>query len=104
MDVELQELRDLVAQLRSENERLQGQQPSVSAISDVQGSNAATTRPSEVNAGTEAVDRFVFVPRDRKCPKFSGKSGVGINEWVEEAQACMRVRCLSTADKAFFSL
>ncbi len=102
MDVELQELRDLVAQLRSENERLQGQQPSVSAISDAQGSNAATTRPSEVNAGTEAVDRFVFVPRDRKCPKFSGKSGVGINEWVEEAQACMRVRCLSTADKAFF--
>ncbi len=70
MDVELQELRDLVAQLRSENERLQGQQPSVSAISDAQGSNAATTRPSEVNAGTEAVDRFVFVPRDRKCPKF----------------------------------
>ncbi len=94
MDVELQELRDLVAQLRSENERLQGQQPSVSAISDAQGSNAATTRPSEVNAGTEAVDRFVFVPRDLE--------GVGINEWVEEAQACMRVRCLSTADKAYF--
>lgn len=46
-------------------------------------------------------ERFVFVPRDR-CSKFSVKSGTGIDKWVEEAEACMRARYLSKADKAFF--
>ncbi|KAI4905570.1 hypothetical protein NFI96_009239, partial [Prochilodus magdalenae] len=47
-------------------------------------------------------ERLVYIPRDRKCPMFRGKSGIGINEWVEEVQACMRARYLSPADQAFF--
>ncbi|KAI2643896.1 Transposon Tf2-11 polyprotein [Labeo rohita] len=39
---------------------------------------------------------------DRKCPKFSGWSGIGINEWAEEALDGMRLWHLSTADQAFF--
>ncbi|KAI2668517.1 Retrovirus-related Pol polyprotein from transposon 17.6 [Labeo rohita] len=58
--------------------------------------------PPLVGADASAMERFVFVPRDRKCPKFSGRSGIGIDEWVEEAQACMRLRRLSTVDQAFF--
>lgn len=29
-------------------------------------------------------------------------SGININKWVDEAQACMWAHCLSTADQAFF--
>ncbi|KAL1281971.1 hypothetical protein QQF64_000774 [Cirrhinus molitorella] len=52
--------------------------------------------------GVVTPERFVFVPHDRRCPKFNGKSGLSIDEWVEEAQACMRVRHMSSADQAFF--
>ncbi len=52
--------------------------------------------------GPGATERFVFVPRDRKCPKFNGRSGIFIDEWVEEAQACMRLRHLYNTDQAFF--
>lgn len=33
---------------------------------------------------------------------FRGKSGLGLEEWIEEVQACMRARHLSTADQALF--
>lgn len=33
---------------------------------------------------------------------FSGKSGIGLTEWLEEVQACMRARYLSALDQAFF--
>ena len=62
----IEELRELVAQLKADNERL------------------------------------VFVPRDRKCPMFKGKSGIKVNEWIEEAEACMRACHLSVNDQAFF--
>lgn len=103
MENELQELRDLVSQLRADNERLRQEQPSVSSPgTSNDGAAAAVARPALASTSAAQVDRFVFVPRDRKCPKFSGTSGIGIDEWVDEAQACMRARCLSLADQAFF--
>lgn len=33
---------------------------------------------------------------------FSGRSGISLGEWLEEAQACMCARHLSAADQAFF--
>lgn len=68
-------------------------------------SNASITTVVDhplTGASASATDRFVFVPRDRKCPKFNGRSGGMIDEWVEEAQPCMRLRHLSTIDQAFF--
>lgn len=44
----------------------------------------------------------MFVPRDRKCPIFRGRSGIAQGEWIEEVQACIRARHLSLADQAFF--
>lgn len=58
--------------------------------------------PPPVGAGASTAARFVFVSRDRKCPKFSGQSGISINDCVEEVQSCMRLRHLSTAEQAFF--
>ena len=106
MEAELQELRELVAQLRADNCSLRQEQR------DSQAGTSTSIIPSDVSApppapppgaaSVHAPERLVFVPRDRKCPYFSGKSGVGINEWVEEAQACMRARYLSAIDQAFF--
>lgn len=53
-------------------------------------------------AGAVVAERLVVVPRDRRCPMFGGRTGIGIGEWIEEAQSCIRARHLSTADQAFF--
>lgn len=103
MENELQELRDLVIKLIADNERLRQEQPLVSSLGTTNDSAAAAVaRPALASTSAAQVDRFVFVPSDRKCPNFSGTSGIGIDEWVDEAQACMWARCLSLADQAFF--
>ncbi|KAL6486138.1 hypothetical protein MHYP_G00055300 [Metynnis hypsauchen] len=49
---------------------------------------------------------FVYLPRERKCPKFSGlgtsAGALTVEEWLEEAQGCIRSRYLSEWDKAMF--
>lgn len=105
MEDELQELRELVAQLRADNLKLRQDQALASSpgpSSDpprISVSSVGTSQP--VDTGT-LPERFVFIPRDRRCSKFSGRSGMGIDEWVEEVQACMRARHLSVADQSFF--
>ncbi|KAI2660094.1 Protein TIC 214 [Labeo rohita] len=79
MEEELRELKELVAQLKADNERLRQEQAVALPGSSTTSSNA-----------------------DRKCPKFNGRSGTGINEWIEEAQACIRARYLSISEQAFF--
>lgn len=49
----------------------------------------ATSPAPSVGANVGLSERFVFVPRDRKCPKFNGRSGIGMSEWIEEALACI---------------
>lgn len=95
----MQQLRDLVAQLRSDNERLQRQSNIADPPGETSTGRAVTNSVSSVGQNTE---RLVFIPREKRCPTFRGSLGIGIDEWEEEAQACMRVRHLSTADQAFF--
>lgn len=97
---DVQSMQELIAQLRAENEQLRQLQSSLPGTSDTTVSGAPSTAPSV--PVSPVMDRLVFVPRDRKCPMFRGRSGVGLNEWLEEANACMRSRHLSEADKAFF--
>lgn len=100
MEEELQELRDLVAQLKADNERLRQEQAPVGlSPSAIPSTSSAVPAAS---ASVPAAERLVFVPRDRKCPMFRGRSGIALGEWVEEVQACMRARHLSLADQAFF--
>lgn len=96
MEEELRELRELVAQLKADNEKLkQNQTPVHPRLSGA---------PSDLAAEPAApvAERLVFVPRDRKCPMFSGRSGMKVTEWIEEVEACMRARHLSVKDQAFF--
>lgn len=66
------------------------------------GQHAKQTPPPAGPRGNVPTDRFVFIPRYRKCPIFSGRAGIGFDEWEEEVQACMRARHISLADQAFF--
>ncbi|KAM7406700.1 hypothetical protein PAMP_001057 [Pampus punctatissimus] len=101
MEAEMQELRDLVAQLQADNERLRQEQVAV-----VPGPSTAPSVSLPPTASSTAsaplTERLIFVPRDRKCPIFRGKLGIGLAEWLEEVQACMRARHLSASDQAFF--
>lgn len=114
MEDDTQDLRELVAQLRAENDKLRleqatARQPSVAPseapslssnlASVVNDDDSVRSTASSVAPLTE---RLVFVPRDRKCPQFSGRSSMNIEEWIEEAQACMRARHLARTDQAFF--
>lgn len=107
-------VQDLMAQLRAENEKLRqdlaSARPSsaISAEASTESSNTPSNVsddvvvPQSANSVAPRTERLVFVPRDRKCPQFSGRSGMRIEEWVEEVQACMRARHLSGSDQAFF--
>lgn len=55
-----------------------------------------------VDASSTLTERLVFIPWDQKCPICDGRSGIGINEWIEEAKACKRTHHLSVADQVFF--
>lgn len=99
MESELQELRDLVAQLRADNDRLRQEQ---SAAAPGPSSAASLPPPAPSMLGTPVTERLIFVPRDRKCPTFRGRSGIGLAEWLEEVSACMKARHLSVPDQAFF--
>lgn len=94
----MQELRDLVAQLTADNERLrQGQ-----ASSSAQPSTSVVPPAAPSISSLPVAERLIFVPRDRKCSIFRGRTGIGLSEWMEEVQACMRARRLSPSDQAFF--
>lgn len=94
----MQELRDLVAQLKADNERLrQGQ-----AGPSVPPSTSSAPSMAPPTSSVPVAERLVFVPRDRKCPVFRGRTGIGLSEWSEEVHACMRARHLSRCDQAFF--
>ncbi|KAG5268958.1 hypothetical protein AALO_G00196740 [Alosa alosa] len=92
MEADLQQLRDLVTQLQAENERLKQAQPP----DDVLGPDV------DPEPAPGASERFVYVPRERRCPMFRGKSGMSIGEWIEEVQASMRIRHMTPVEKAYF--
>lgn len=96
MEEEMQQLRDRVARLQAERDHWQQSQT-------VGSGRAAASQPAAApHLASVITEKFVFIPRDKKCPMFSGKAGLGFDEWEEEVQACMRPRHLSPADQAFF--
>ena len=99
MEEEVQQLKELVLQLRADNERLLRERAaSHSAL------GGAAPAPSNTASGAPPVvtERLVVIPRDRRCPMFNGRSGISVAEWIEEIKACMRARHLSVADQALF--
>ena len=102
----MQQLRELVLQLKADNERLRQERSGSSNGASVAGPASFATAGQAQSAGGGAVvtERLVVMPRDRKCPMFNGRTGIGIAEWIEEVQACVRARHLSVTDEALFIL
>lgn len=45
----------------------------------------------------------VYIPCERKCPNFSGKTGpLSSENWLEEVECCTRGCQMSEAEKALF--
>lgn len=117
MEAELQELKELIQQLRAENEKLRQEQTQAQLAASQPGissnpigtaeptGDAAINVPSSSRSSTQArasYDRLLYVPRERKCPMFRGKGGMGVTEWMEEVRASVRARHLSRIDEAYF--
>lgn len=82
---ELQQLQDRLEQLQAENQRL------LSARND--------------GAQSGQREQILYFPRERRCPKFSGATVGGVlsvEEWVEEAESCIRSKHMSNYEKALF--
>ncbi|KAL1259109.1 hypothetical protein QQF64_009686 [Cirrhinus molitorella] len=97
MAEELQQLREQLEQLRLENERLK-QQPQVGGLASVVSSSAP-------EGNVQRRQQAIYVPRERKCSKFSGKVSSGspsLEDWIEEVESCIRGRHMSELDKAMF--
>lgn len=103
MEEELQELREMEAQLWADNEKLRQERILVASPgSSILPGDAGVlpVMPPVISVGANAglSEWSVFVPRDRKCPNLNGRSGIGINEWIEEAQASQWIHHLSIPD------
>lgn len=94
MEGELQDLRDLVAQLRAANERLRQEQAAAVPGSSATPPTSAVPPTGPSTASAPLTERLVFVPRDRKCPMFRGRTGIGLAEWIEEVQHAIYLRLI----------
>lgn len=126
---QLKMLNELVQQLQAENAKLRaevtqapptaalttapvGQQPSpASTSSGPQSSSNSMSAGSNTTRSvlSGAVERYVYVPRERKCPRFAGKlsqDSLTVEDWVEEARRHLSLRPMSTAEQtlAIFDL
>lgn len=76
MEDEIQELRELIAQLKADNKRLRQGQAGPGVLPST--SSAPPVAPS--TSGPSVAEGVIFVPRDRKCPIFRGRTGIGLSE------------------------
>lgn len=103
LEAQVRALTDLVKQLQADNERLRGNQPSGDG-------GPSVTQPSSLTAttsasGQTATERLVCLPRERKCPRFSGKRSVdniSVEDWIEEVRRSLSARPGPPLDKALF--
>lgn len=95
----MQQLRDLVAQLKADNGRLCQERSEVQASSSVvlselndRGAGLDTGPRSSSNGNSVVKERLIYVLRERKCPVFEGCTEIPLTDWLEEVKTSMRVR------------
>lgn len=105
---DVQALLEQLQQLKAANEQLRGQlqerSPVTGQVPDpVPGQS---TVPSNMNSINEASNVcYVYAPRERKCPRFTGKLSVDlltVDQWVEEVRRCLEIRPMSRAAQVMF--
>lgn len=114
--MELQELMDRIRQLTTENEQLKAQgldrngDIDASTLNSESRMTSAATDPeqstsSNASGSTSIHARYVYVPRERKCSKFTGKLSfdlVTLDQWVMEVRRCFEARPMSNAEQVLF--
>ncbi len=96
---QIRALTEQLQQLQAVNTRLQQEaavQPNAVAG---QGGVSSSQQESLVNP------RYVIIPRERKCPRFSGNNSIGclgVEEWVEEARRCLNSKHMTSTEQALF--
>ncbi|XP_073710996.1 uncharacterized protein [Misgurnus anguillicaudatus] len=98
-----QELTDLREQLRS-LQTLNDQLRSQALPSSGHVVNSSSSNP---NTPPMSLHRALYVPRERKCPRFYGhsdSSSVTVEEWIEEATMCIEGRGWSDREQVLFIL
>ena len=71
------------------------------------GEPSVSVDPVPVPAPTSppVTGRYVWVPRERTCPRFSGKIAqdpLTLDEWVDEARCSLGARPMSQSEKTLF--
>lgn len=112
---DIQAIMDQLRELQAENDRLKSQVASQSGPSSAASSNTTASTSTtaltdsaltdSVSATAPVTSQLVYVPRERKCPKFSGKLSVDlitVEKWIEEARRCLSVRHMSQAEQTLF--
>lgn len=111
---DLQNLLEQIRQLQAENEHLKTQERDRNNGTNASASNTdsrtpASARPEQSTSGNvptpEVQARYVYVPRERKCSKFTGKLSVDlvtVDQWITEARRCLEARPMSNAEQVLF--
>ena len=97
LEEQVRSLAELVKQLQADNQRL----------CDTQATEepAPSSRPDGVAARPTPLERLVCVPRERKCPRFSGKMAVdniSVEDWIEEARRSLTARPMPLLEQALY--
>lgn len=91
-------LTEQLQRLQADNVRLRQQAVAQQNLGEGQG--GANSRDDSL-----ADSRYVFLPRERKCPRFAGNAGAGClgeEEWVEEARKCLNSKFMTLKEQALF--
>lgn len=116
MASQLQMLTELVKQLQVENARLREETTrrvvAVPADDPLEGPASGLTPetnslPTSVSRPSLPLvaERYVYVPRERKCPRFSGKASqdpLGVEDWIDEVRNSLTLRHMSDLEQTFF--
>lgn len=107
MEEQLRLLRDQVQQLQTDNLRLRGTAAGDGDRRSETGSTSGTgERPPAEDPPAARSERYIYLPRERKCPRFSGRAvdSLPVVEWVEEARRSLGMRHMSRQEQALFIL
>ena len=108
MAAQLKALTELVQQLQADNRKLREEvtqrqaPPTDSGASSGQSSSSSTVHNDDRRPGPPVLERYVYIPRDRKCPRFSGKlshDSLTVEEWVEEARRHLSLRPMPLSEQ-----
>lgn len=111
MEEQLRVLTELVQQLQADNRQLREElqnRPVNVGINEVEISapnEGGNTLPSVVSGSSSASERYVYIPRERKCPRFSGRKSIDtftVEDWVEEVRRSLIIRPAPIAERALF--